>query len=98
MQVLARCLRLIADDLDKTRDLALNGNQSVIIAVGELRADVFERLNQINDTLSGISAALSRIEHSREVAGADLEVFKEHINKQLGELRKPVYSNGHSPT
>lgn len=83
-------LLVIADDLDKTRDIAVNGNLEIIKSIGALKETVAAGQAE---THAGLAMILQKLEQR----DADFETHKRATAGQIQDLRRKL-SNGHAPT
>lgn len=83
---LTEALLLIADELDKARDLAINGQIETIASVGALRETVHATASDLGDQMQRGFAMLAKL----------IEDNKADTDMQITAIRAAKYSNGHT--
>jgi hypothetical protein len=84
----AESLLLIADELDKARDLAINGQAEIIAAMGALKESVHTDCADLADQMQrGFAMLAQLIEHNKEDTDAQIATIRSARN----------HSNGHAP-
>jgi hypothetical protein len=85
---LSESLSIIADELDRARDIALNGQTAIIASIGELRASVQSTSFDLGDQMQrGFSMLAKMIAENREDTDAQIATLRSERH----------YTNGHTP-